>query len=357
MAKGDGSGRGGSGGDGGGPGGRAKDGSASRSTNGSGNGIAAQATKNQPSRRSRRGRTVAAALLVGAIGSGCAAGAGEVPKPAAAGRPGLPGGPGHGAQEAQKEAPAGMIAGYADNLRRNQAARAIAAKKWGLSATPLPAPRPPTVKPAITTREGFEVQDSEDLPPIFTTVPTKDKVVFLTIDDGSEKDPELLRMMSELKIPYTAFLSDYVISNNYDYFKKMQDNGVTLNNHTLNHPYLPGLSYDEQKREICGQQDKLQQRYGHRPTLFRPPFGNYNRDTLVAAKECGVKAAPLWASEAFPDHMEWREWDKDMHPGDIILTHFRGPDEWAGSMPDMIRQVMKVITDKGYAVGKLEDYV
>ncbi|SCF79975.1 Peptidoglycan/xylan/chitin deacetylase, PgdA/CDA1 family, partial [Streptomyces sp. MnatMP-M17] len=308
------------------------------------------------SRRGRRGRAVAAALLVGAIGSGCAAGAGEVPKPAA-GRPGLPGGPGHGAQEAQKEAPAGMIAGYADNLRRNQAARAIAAKKWGLSATPLPAPRPPTVKPAITTREGFEVQDSEDLPPIFTTVPTKDKVVFLTIDDGSEKDPELLRMMSELKIPYTAFLSDYVISNNYDYFKKMQDNGVTLNNHTLNHPYLPGLSYDEQKREICGQQDKLQQRYGHRPTLFRPPFGNYNRDTLVAAKECGVKAAPLWASEAFPDHMEWREWDKDMHPGDIILTHFRGPDEWAGSMPDMIRQVMKVITDKGYAVGKLEDYV
>ncbi|WSZ00568.1 polysaccharide deacetylase family protein [Streptomyces sp. NBC_00872] len=343
MAKGDGSGRGGSDGGGGGGGrGGSADGSVRRGG------------------RGRRGRAVAAALLVGVIGSGCAGGAGEVPKPAAGhpGQPGLPGGPGHGAPgEAQKEAPAGMIAGYADNLRRNQAARAIAAKKWGLSATPLPAPRPPTVKPAITTREGFEVQDSEELPPIFTTVPTQDKVVFLTIDDGVEKDPELLRMMSELKIPYTAFLSDYVINNNYDYFKKMQDNGVTLNNHTLNHPYMPGLSYDEQKREICGQQDKLQQRYGHRPTLFRPPFGNYNRDTLVAAKECGVKAAPLWASEAFPDHMEWREWDKDMHPGDIILTHFRGPEEWAGSMPDMIRQVMKVITDKGYAVGKLEDYV
>ncbi|MFF3751172.1 polysaccharide deacetylase family protein [Streptomyces sp. NPDC002018] len=302
----------------------------------------------------RRGRAVLAALLVAAIGSGCAVGSGEVPKPTA-GHPGQPGGPGH--PDAKKEAPAGMITGYAENLRRNQAARAIAAKKWGLGATPLPAPRPPAVKPAITTREGFEVESSEDLPPVFTTVPTKDKVVFLTIDDGVEKDPELLRMMSELKIPYTAFLSDYVINSNYDYFKKMQDNGVTLNNHTLNHPYLPGLTYDEQKREICGQQDKLQKRYGHRPALFRPPFGNYNRDTLVAAKECGVKAAPLWASEAFPDHMEWREWDRDMHPGDIILTHFRGPDEWSGSMPDMIRHVMKVITDKGYAVGKLEDYV
>ncbi|MDT0470293.1 polysaccharide deacetylase family protein, partial [Streptomyces sp. DSM 41699] len=56
-------------------------------------------------------------------------------------------------------------------------------------------------------------------------------------------------------------------------------------------------------------------------------------------------------------HMEWREWDRDLHPGDIVLTHFRGKGDWKGTMPDMIRLVMKTITDKGYAVAKLEDYV
>uniref|UniRef100_UPI003C7981C5 polysaccharide deacetylase family protein n=1 Tax=Streptomyces sp. rh254 TaxID=3028730 RepID=UPI003C7981C5 len=256
-------------------------------------------------------------------------------------------------RQAQKDA----AAAEARRLKREQAARVAAARKWGLAKMPLAAPAPPAVKPRITTREGFEVEGGETLPPVFTTVPTKERIVFLTMDDGAEKDPELLRMMTELKIPYSAFLSDYVVSDDYGYFKDMQARGVTLNNHTLNHRYLPGLSKEEQRREICGEQDKLEKYFGKRPTLFRPPYGNYNGDTLRVARSCGIKAVPLWAAEAFPDHMEWREWDQDLHPGDIILTHFRGEEDWKGSMADMIRRVMKTVTDKGYAVARLEDYV
>ncbi|MEV7088971.1 polysaccharide deacetylase family protein [Streptomyces sp. NPDC093085] len=325
--------------------------------------VAAPRTRRTPHRTPRRTRQCAVfltALLVAAAGSACGSGegsggsSGEGAGNGAHGRSAAPGAPG-----AREEGGAGTLS-YAEQTRRSQAARAVAAKKWGLASTPLPAPPPPAVKPEITNRKGFEITDEEEgenLPPVFTTVPVKDRVVFLTMDDGSEKDPDLLRMMTELKIPYTAFLSDYVINDNYGYFKEMQDRGVTIQNHTLNHPYLPGLSYEEQRTEICDQQDKLEKRYGKRPTLFRPPYGNYNHDTLRAAKSCGVRAAPLWTAEAYPDHMEWREWDRDLHPGDIVLTHFRGRDDWKGTMPDMIRQVMKVITDKGYAVAKLEDYV
>ncbi len=94
----------------------------------------------------------------------------------------------------------------------------------------------------------------------------------------------------------------------------MQDRGVTLNNHTLHHPYLPGLSYAEQKREICGMQDVIEKRYGERPTLFRPPYGNYNRDTLRAAK-AWHRYAPIWNEEVFADHWDYREWDRKIHPG------------------------------------------
>lgn len=301
-----------------------------------------------------RVRAALAAFVVAALGAGCAAetrGTDPAATPAAGTR----------AEEerraAEEEGAAGALAVQAEKVRRAQAARAVAAKKWGLAKTPLAAPPPPAAKPRITTRKGFEVTGGAGLPPVFTTVPTKEKIVFLTIDDGAEKDPELLRMLSELRIPYSAFLSDYVINDDYAYFEKMRDSGVALHNHTLNHRYLPGLSYAQQKREICGQQEKLQKRYGTRPRLFRPPYGNYNGDTLRVAKSCGVEAVPLWAAEAFPDRMEWREWDRDLHPGDIILTHFRGKGAWKGSMPDMIRQVMRTVTDKGYAVAKLEDYV
>lgn len=306
-------------------------------------------------KRHRSGVVVLAALLAAAVASGCAAETGG-------GGEGAPGGPakpaaGQPGEAVPKAGPARALDTYAEALRKKQAARAVAAKKWGLAKTPLAAPGPPKVKPRITTRKGFEVRDDAGLPPVFTTVPTKEKIVFLTMDDGAEKDPELLRMMTELDIPYSAFLSDYVTNDDYGYFKKMQQRGVVISNHTLNHRYLPGLSYAEQKREICDQQEKILKHYGKRPTLFRPPYGNYNRDTLVVAKSCGITAVPLWSSEAFPDHMEWREWDRDLHPGDIVLTHFRGKEDWKGSMPDMIRQVMKTITDKGYAVAKLEDYV
>ncbi|WSY67642.1 polysaccharide deacetylase family protein [Streptomyces sp. NBC_00885] len=300
-----------------------------------------QLVRQKENKHGKWGRMVLAVLMVAAIGSGCAAESWD-------GSPAAPG---------RQAGPAGALSAYVEKVKRAQAVRAVAAKKWGLAKTPLAAPPPPAVKHKITTRTGFEVDGGESLPPVFTTVPVKEKIVFLTIDDGAEKDPALLRMMSDLQIPYSAFLSDYLISNNYGYFKQMQDRGVSLHNHTLNHRYLRGLSYAEQKHEICDQQTKLEKRYGIRPPLFRPPYGSYDQDTLRIARSCGIKAIPLWAAEAFPDRMEWRERDRDLHPGDIILTHFRGRKEWKGSMPDMIRRVMKTVTDKGYAVAKLEDYV
>ncbi|MFD5077589.1 polysaccharide deacetylase family protein [Streptomyces sp. NPDC058371] len=262
----------------------------------------------------------------------------------------------HGPQ-ALHAPPARALDSYASKLRVAQAARVAAAKRWGLAKTPLAAPPAPAKKPVIEARKGFEVEDQDELPPVFTTIPTKDKVVFLTIDDGAEKDPAFLKMMSDLKIPYTAFLSDYLANENYGYFRKMQARGITLNNHTLHHPYLPGLSYDQQKHEICGMQDVMRKQFGKRPSLFRPPYGNYNEDTLRAAKSCGIRYAPIWNEEVFVDHWEYREWDRSLHPGDIVLTHFRGREDWKGTMPDMVRRFLKKVTDEGYAVARLEDYL
>ncbi|MFF9816927.1 polysaccharide deacetylase family protein [Streptomyces sp. NPDC014006] len=291
-----------------------------------------------------------AALAAAALVSGCAPGVGPA---------GSDVDPAAGQQQALHAPPARALDSYATKLRAEYAARVAAAKRWGLTKVPLAAPPPPRVKPRIHTRQGFEVDDHEELglPPVFTRIPTDQKIVFLTIDDGAEKDPAFLRMMSDLHVPYTAFLSNDLIKNDYGYFKKMQARGVTLNNHTLHHPYLPGLSYARQKYEICDMQDIIAKQYGKRPTVFRPPFGNYNQDTLRAAQSCGIKYAPLWDEEVFVDHWEYREVDQDLHPGDIVLTHFRGRGDWKGTMPDMVRRFLKKVTDKGYAVARLEDYL
>ncbi|KUN08314.1 polysaccharide deacetylase [Streptomyces yokosukanensis] len=281
----------------------------------------------------------AVALASAALLSGCAGPSVTRPAPA----------PGHGG-------PVRPLSPQAAEHARLVAA----AKRWGLAQVPLTPPPPPEEKPRIATRYGFEVEHQQknwDLPPVFTTVPTLQKIVFLTIDDGSEKDPRFLQMMQELKIPYTAFLSNYLVEDDYSYFAEMQAQGHTLNNHTLHHPYLPGLSYEGQRTEICGMQDIMEQQFGTRPTVFRPPYGNYNEDTLRAAKSCGIKYAPIWNEEVYVDHWEFREDDQRIRRGDIVLTHFRGRSDWNGTMIDDMRRFLDKVTREGFAVARLEDYL
>ncbi|MFF4017694.1 polysaccharide deacetylase family protein [Streptomyces sp. NPDC001843] len=312
-------------------------------------------TVNRPAPRRLAARSGLAALVVAAVVSGGAVTGCSAPGTAPHSAPDVRPAPG----QQRLQGPAEALDSYASRLRTSHAALVAAARRWGLEAAPLTPPAPPAHKPRITARDGFEVDGQEelDLPPVFTTIPTKQKVVFLTIDDGAEKDPAFLRMMSDLKIPYTAFLSNYLVKDDYGYFRKMQANGITLNNHTLTHPYLPGLSYDEQRDEICGMQRIMREQFGRSPTVFRPPYGNYNRDTLLAAKSCGIKYAPIWDEEVYVDHWEYREDDQSLHPGDIVLTHFRGRDDWNGTMVDDMRRFLNKVTAEGYAVARLEDYL
>ncbi|MFJ8039342.1 polysaccharide deacetylase family protein [Kitasatospora sp. NPDC096147] len=231
------------------------------------------------------------------------------------------------------------------------------ARAWGLDAPPLPAPAPPAVKPELR-ENGPHVQLSGDgLPARVRRVPTTDKVVFLTVDDGLEKDRRFNRMMRELGVPFSAFVSGYLARSDYGYFRELNDQGVRVNNHTLDHKDLRRLDRQQQSRQICGQQDELVREVGPRPVLFRPPYGEFNADTLRAAKDCGITAMPLWNEEAFPDRMEYRHLDQRLHPGDIILTHFRGAGQWGGSMTDLARLVIRTATEQGFALARLDDYL
>ncbi|MFJ9950128.1 polysaccharide deacetylase family protein [Kitasatospora sp. NPDC091207] len=229
------------------------------------------------------------------------------------------------------------------------------AHRWGVEQLPLPAPQRPVSRPELTPVQGVKLQDGR--PPVVYRVPTDEKIVFLTVDDGAEKDPEFSRMAAELGIPLSTFVADYLAREDYGYFRRLAAQGDAVNNHTINHRNLKVLGYDQQRDEICRQQDQLEQQIGTRPRLFRPPYGEYNDDTLRAAGSCGIEAVPLWNEEAFPDHMEYRYDDQRLHAGDIILTHFRGTDLWPGTMPDLLRKVVNEVTAQGFALARLDDYL
>ncbi|MFI6344570.1 polysaccharide deacetylase family protein [Streptomyces sp. NPDC050560] len=225
-------------------------------------------------------------------------------------------------------------------------------QRWGLDAPPLRPPAPPSGKPELPAPQ------EPGLPPVVSTVPTKEKILFLTIDDGVEKDPDFVRMMSELDLPYTAFLSDRFIKDDYAYFARLRtEHGTVLGNHTLTHPRLTDLTAERQSAEICGMQQVLDDQYGQRPDIFRPPYGTYDTTTLEAAAGCGIRTVLRWQEQVFPDRVAYDRPEGDFAPGDVVLTHFKGEAQWNAPMADAIRRLLNTITPKGYALAALMDYL
>ncbi|MGI5195440.1 polysaccharide deacetylase family protein [Streptomyces sp. CA-288835] len=207
-------------------------------------------------------------------------------------------------------------------------------RRWGLPAPLAPAPEPPA-RPAVRPA-------GPGLPPVVDRVPTRDKVVFLTFDDGAERDPRFVDLVRELRLPVSMFLTDSVVGPGYAHFGRLRAAGASVQNHTLDHPYLPGLPYAGQRAEICGQQDKLKHRFGIRPHLFRPPYGAYNHDTLRAAADCGVAAVVLWSDA------------KRLRPGDILHCP-EGRD--GATLAETTTRMLNHIQRQGFTVARLEDYL
>ncbi len=138
------------------------------------------------------------------------------------------------------------------------------------------------------------------LPPVIDHVPTRDPVVFLTYDDGAERDPRFVDMVRDLRLPVTLFLTDSVAAPGYGHFARLRALGAGIENHTVDHRAPAGLPYAGQRAEICGQQDRLRARLHVRPRLFRPPYGSYDRTTLRAAAGCGISALVLWRAAPHP---------------------------------------------------------
>ncbi|MFC5721788.1 polysaccharide deacetylase family protein [Streptomyces gamaensis] len=271
-------------------------------------------------------------LLLAGVLSGCSQGASSTPAPPKDGSP----------SGVETSASAAASSPVPDDAWR----------RWGLDKPLAPSPAPPVKKLTDELKPGT-------VPPVVKSVRTDDKVVFLTFDDGAEKDPEFVKMAKELKLPFTMFLTDDIAraGAGYGYFDQLRSLGNAVQNHTLSHPNLRTLSPEDQRREICGQQDRLAKRYGARPPLFRPPYGNYNNATLAAAGGCGVRAVVLWEATMQINDMRYARGDK-LHAGDIVLAHFRGPKELKGTtMTRMVINMLRSIQAQGFTVARLDDYV
>ncbi|MFE9772459.1 polysaccharide deacetylase family protein [Streptomyces sp. NPDC005931] len=292
----------------------------------------------------RRGaRTVAvraaAALLVAAIG-GC--------------------GPSGAPLRAPGEVTAGELAGEggggAERGARDGAGRSPGSGRGHGGARPASGATSANGVPGGDDAPAGPGAGSGAVPPVVDHVPTRDKIVFLTYDDGAERDPRFIDLVRERRLPVSMFLTDSVVGPGYAHFARLRAVGASLQNHTLDHPALRGLPYPGQRAEICGQQRKLHSRFGVRPRLFRPPYGAYDTTTLRAAADCGIEAVVLWrASVDGAGRLSYTRGAPRPVPGDVISVPSTDPPSL--SLADRTVRLLRQIEKRGLKVGRLEDYI
>lgn len=200
--------------------------------------------------------------------------------------------------------------------------------------------RPPTTVRPLASEPG--------LAPVITRVDTTDPVVFLTIDDGHTRSPELAEVLDELGVPATLFLVDAPITRASGFFRSLP--GTVVEGHTRTHVDLRGLPEATQRGEICGNADTAALAFRRRPVLFRPPYGHYDEATRRAAASCGMAAVVLWEQAVEGTRMSYRH-EPRLRPGDILLFHFR-PE-----LADELRWAVERIESTGLRVALLEDYL
>lgn len=193
--------------------------------------------------------------------------------------------------------------------------------------------------------------DAGDSSPVWFKVPTSEKVAFLTIDDGMVQHPMALPLLKASGVRVTLFLTLNYAQKNPAYFRALQAAGAVIENHTITHTDLKGKSYDFQKHEICYTADKFAELFGRRPTLFRPPYGDYDATTLKVARECGQKVVFYWSETVDKGIIRYQSSNHSIQPGHIVLMHFRP------AYGDDFTAVLRKMKASGVQPALLEDYV
>ena len=203
---------------------------------------------------------------------------------------------------------------------------------------------PPPVPQPITVPTG-------PLAPIYHRLTVNQPVAFLTMDDGFTQLPEGIELMQAAHIRFTMFLIAPIAMKSPGFFKQLEAAGGVIEDHTIDHPEMKGKPYDYQRHQICDARSTEENTFGIHVTLFRPPFGDYDQNTLRAVHDCGLKAAFHWSETVDHGVVFYQTANHHIQAGDIILMHFR---------PAFVADVLAALTaihDAGLTPALLEDYI
>jgi len=142
---------------------------------------------------------------------------------------------------------------------------------------------------------------------------------------GNEYIEPILNVLKEYNAKTTFFVGGSWASKYADILQKIHNEGHELGNHGYYHKDHDKLSYEQNIEEIKMCHKIVKNLTKVDMTLFAPPSGAFNKNTLNAVKELGYQTI-MWSF----DTIDWRDQDsnliykratKNVSGGSLVLIH------------------------------------
>lgn len=185
-------------------------------------------------------------------------------------------------------------------------------------------------------------------------IPTENKVVYLTFDEGYEYNNNTSQILDTLRdkgVKATFFITGSYLDNNPDLVNRMVEEGHLVGNHTILH-YRAAPTLESNQQTYIDDVVALNQKDSRISMFHRPPEGGYSERSLALLNSLGYKtvfwsfAYKDWLTDNQPDPKESLELIlHNIHPGSILLLH-----PVSNTNTQILGEVIDGIRRQGYSI-------
>ena len=142
---------------------------------------------------------------------------------------------------------------------------------------------------------------------------------------GGSQTLQILDILDEYEVKTTFFLVGIWVDKYPELVKEIVARGHEIGNHSASHPYMTKISPDKMREELGIMSGQVEKLTGVSPTLFRPPYGDYNDQVVTTCREAGYEVVQ-WSV----DSLDWKNkgvedivnrCTRKIASGDIVLFH------------------------------------
>lgn len=142
---------------------------------------------------------------------------------------------------------------------------------------------------------------------------------------GADKTGALLDILDEYGVKTTFFVVGLWVEKYPEIIREIAARGHEIGNHSTSHVQMSKLSEEKIAQELSVTSERIELLTGTRPTLFRPPYGDYNDAVVRVSRQQGYECVQWnvdsqdWKNRSVDDLISRAT--RDNASGDIVLFH------------------------------------